>query len=86
MIDRENPVARAVVPVGLSQYIGQALSPDKVIHWLMPVVGRLISCLVARCQPSAPMSPDPGIGDTLSGDKAWPMYCDRPADTSARAT
>jgi len=39
-------VAHALVRAGQSQRIGQALSPDKVIHWLMLVVGALVPTLV----------------------------------------
>src|ERR1017187_4181417 len=39
------PVARALMPAGQSQRNGQALSPDKVIHELIPVVRTLTSAL-----------------------------------------
>ncbi len=41
-----SPVAHALLRAGQSQHMGQALSPDKVTRWLIPVVGGLISTLV----------------------------------------
>jgi hypothetical protein len=38
-------VARALLRAGQSQHTAQALSPDKVIHWLMPVVRVLVPAL-----------------------------------------
>jgi hypothetical protein len=56
-----NNVARALVRAGHSQHIGQALSQDKVVHWLMPVVWRLFSTLVRGHQESVGTSVDHGI-------------------------
>src|ERR1039458_1661624 len=39
-------VARALVRAGRAKQIGQALSPDKVTHWLIRVVGALMTTLV----------------------------------------
>lgn len=53
-------VARALVRAGRAKQIGQALSPDKVIHWLIRVVGALVPTLVLLSAQDSPILTNSG--------------------------